>query len=41
MKSAGLVGKVNKSLLIIDLNGLLGYMTKETAKYGATGVYTQ
>lgn len=41
MKSAGLVGKNNKSLLILDLNGVLGYMTKETTKYGATGVYAQ
>lgn len=35
------VGKVNKSLLILDLNGLLGHMTKNHTKYGSTGVYNR
>ena len=33
------MSKQAKSLLIFDLNGVLGYMTKELKKTGASGIY--
>ena len=32
--------KKTKSLLILDLNGVLGYMSKNHTKVGSLGVYT-
>ena len=33
------MSKQAKSLLIFDLNGVLGYMTKELKKTGVSGIY--
>jgi len=35
------IGKTAKSLLILDLNGLLGFMTKKYTKFGSQGVYNE
>ena len=36
----GLVGKVQKSLLILDLNGVLGHMPIKSGSHGTRGVYS-
>ena len=35
------LGKQAKSLLILDLNGVLGYMTKDITKFGNQGIYRE
>ena len=34
-------GKLGKSLLIFDLNGTLGYLTKEHKTVGSAGMYNR
>ena len=35
------IGKKSKSLLILDLNGVLGYMTHNYTKVGSMGIYNR
>ena len=35
------LGKKTKSLLILDLNGVIGYMTHNYTKVGSLGIYNR